>query len=517
MKVKDYLLLLILTAGAFAVSGYHPAVEDAEIYVPQIKKILNPALYPFGSEFFESHARLTLFPNMIAASVRVTHLSLDAVMLLWHLLSIFLVLLACWKIACLCFDEPPARWAAVALVAALLTLPVAGTALFIIDEYLNPRSLALCAALFAIAAVLQRKYLAAALWIVFAAAIHPLMTVFGASLAVVVFLQLGATHAVQTASGATARAASLALFLPLGITLRQPSAAYRDIIQMRPYFFILQWHGYEWVGIFAPLLILWWIEQMARKRGMGASAPLCRAIIVYQLVYFALALVMTIPPRFLSLVRYQPMRSLQLVYVVFLLLVGGLLGKWVLRNRVWLWFALFIPLCFGMFYVQRQLFPATPHIEWPGRVPPNDWLQAFAWIRANTPTGAIFALHPNHMAMRGEDQHGFRVLAERSMLADAVKDSGALTMFPDLPLAEHWQQQIQAQQGWENFGAADFQRLHRDWGVTWVVLDQPRPTSLYCPYANRTLRVCRIESSDRGSADRDSSDQESSMEASTGG
>ena len=500
MKLKDFLTLLLLTAGAFLVTGYHPGVEDAEIYVPQIKKILKPALYPFGSEFFQSHARLTLFPQMIAASVRVTHLSLDVVMLLWHLLSIFLVLLACWKLANLCFDEPPARWAAVALVAALLTIPVAGSALFIMDEYLNPRSLALFAALFAVAAVLQRKYVVAALWIIFAAPIHPLMSVFGASLAaVIVVLQLNASRVALAESGPAARAASVALLLPLGITLRNPSPAYREIIQMRPYFFILRWHWYEWLGIVAPLLILWWIGRMNRDR--PAVSLLCRAAIVYSVVYFILALVMTIPPRLLSLVRYQPMRSLQLVYVILFLLAGGLLGKFLLRNRVWLWLALFTPLCFGMFYVQRQLFPATPHIEWPGRVPQNDWLQAFAWIRANTPTDAIFALNPNHMALPGEDEHGFRVMAERSMLADAVKDSGALTMFPELPLAEEWQQQIQAQKGWDHFGLADFERLHRDWGVTWVVLDQPRVTGLDCPYANRTLRVCRIEPSERGSSE----------------
>ena len=501
MKLKDFLALVLLGAGAFVVAGYHPGVEDAEIYVPQIKEMLNPALYPFGSEFFQSHARLTLFPNMIAACVRFTHLSLGTTMLLWHLLSIFLVLLACWKLASLCFDETAARWAGVALVAALLTIPVAGTALYIMDEYLNPRSLALFAALFAIAGALQRKYMVAALWIVFAAAIHPLMAIFGASLVVVmVLLQSNASRAARVESRATARAAPAILFLPLGITLRQPSAAYREIIQLRPYFFVLRWHWYEWLGIFAPLLILWWIGRTNRNR--AAVALLCRAIMVYEIVYFVLTLAITIPPRLLSLVRYQPMRSLQIAYVVLFLLVGCLAGKFLLRNRVWRWVALFVPFCLGMFYAQRQLFPATPHVEWPGRVPHNDWLEAFAWIRANTPTNAIFALNPNHMAVPGEDQHGFRALAERSMLADAVKDSGAVTMFPELPLAEHWEQQIEAQKGWKNFGPADFERLHRDWGVTWVVLDGPVVRGLDCPYANPTLRVCCIESSAREPSER---------------
>jgi hypothetical protein len=495
LKPKDFVALLLTTGAAFGVAGYHPGVEDAEIYVPGIKKILNPALYPFGSEFFLSHARMTLFPNLIAASVRWSHLSLDAAMLLWHLLSIFLVLLACRQLANLLFDEPPARWAAVGLVAALLTIPVAGTALYILDEYLNPRSFALFATLFALAETIKKKYWAAGVWIVMAAMIHPLMAVFGVSLAAVVVLlrEIGGAGTAPNESRSATGVAAAAFLLPLGFSLRYPSAAYREIIQMRPYFFILRWQWYEWLGIVMPLALLWWFTRLARKHKMPTLALLCRALIIYGVDYFALALVMTIPPRLLALVRYQPMRAFQLLYVMIFLMIGGFLGKWFLRDQVWRWIVLFVPLCAGMFYAQRQLFPATPHIEWPGRVPQNDWLQAFAWIRANTPTDAVFALNPNHMALPGEDQHGFRALAERSMLADAIKDSGALTMFPDLPLAEHWEQQMNAQQGWDHFQAADFARLRRDWGVTWVVLDQPEVTGLACPYSNATLRVCRVE------------------------
>ena len=54
--------------------GYHPFAEDAEIYLPGVEKILHPSLFPMVQEFFRSHASLTLFPNLIAFSLRVTHL-----------------------------------------------------------------------------------------------------------------------------------------------------------------------------------------------------------------------------------------------------------------------------------------------------------------------------------------------------------------------------------------------------------------------------------------------------------
>jgi hypothetical protein len=57
-----------------------------------------------------------------------------------------------------CFPDQEARWAGVATVAALLTLPVAGTALYIMDQYINPRNLVAFAAIFAIAKVIDGKY-----------------------------------------------------------------------------------------------------------------------------------------------------------------------------------------------------------------------------------------------------------------------------------------------------------------------------------------------------------------------
>src|SRR5262249_52772543 len=143
----------------------------------------------------------------------------------------------------------------------------------------------------------------------------------------------------------------------------------------------------------------------------------------------------------------------------------------VLKAHVWRWLLLFIPLSLGMFVAQRMLFPASPHLELPGRNASNPWVQAFLWAKENTPQDAIFALDPHYMDLAGEDENGFRAIAERSRMADIVKDSGAVTMFP--PLAEQWLQQVRAEEGWTRFGLQDFMRLRQKFGVTWLVLAQP--------------------------------------------
>ena len=143
-----------------------------------------------------------------------------------------------------------------------------------------------------------------------------------------------------------------------------------------------------------------------------------------------------------------------------------------------------------MFVAQRQLFSGSVHLELPGRQPANPWLQAFAWIRQNTPTDAYFALDPHYLAAPGEDYHSFRALAERSQLADAIKDTAVVTQVPEL--GPVWERQVQAQVGWTHFQLADFQRLKTDFGVNWVLVSYPQPAGLDCRWHNESLTVCRV-------------------------
>ncbi len=79
-----------------------------------------------------------------------------------------------------------------------------------------------------------------------------------------------------------------------------------------------------------------------------------------------------------------------------------------------------------------ELFAASPHIEMPNMATANPWLEAFDWIKRNTPEDAYFALDPNYTTAPGEDCHGFRALAERGMMADANKDTSTVTKQPTL-------------------------------------------------------------------------------------
>lgn len=488
-KYRTPVILLLLTAGALLVHGYHPYAEDAEIYLPGVERILHPGLFPAGQEFFASHAGLTIFPNLIAFSLRVTHLPMETGLFLWHVASVFLLLLACWELSSLLFPSAKAQWGGVGLVAALLTIPVAGTALYIMDQYLNPRNLAAFAAIFAVARILEKKYLRAALWLAFAGSVHPLMAAFAFSFCFL--LLIAERFQRRTAAPAAQSSLTVAGLLVFGISLDPPtSPAYHAAAMRHQFHYIQLWRWYEQLGILAPVVLFWWFARIARERQWQRLELVCRALVVYDLVYFFAALVVDLPVRFESLARLQPLRSLHLLYMLLFLIMGGLLGEFVLKNRVWRWLTLFVPLGVGMFIAQRDLFPASAHIEWPGVAPKNEWAQAFVWVRDNTPVDAVFALDPDFMQLPGEDTIGFRCLAERSRLADLSKDSGAVSMFP--PLAEDWWTEVQAQTPWKSFHAEDFLRLRNRYGVNWVVVQQPGVAGLDCAYQNAAVRVCRI-------------------------
>jgi hypothetical protein len=479
------LRLLLITALAVLVHGYHLGADDAAIYVPAIKKVADPELYPFGSEFFLSHAHLSWFAEMVGYSARLTRLPADFTIFAWHLAGVFLLLLAAWRLAGACFRDEAARWGGVALLAALLSVPVAGTALAIMDPYLTARSLSTPATLFAIACYVSDRRKEALAWLLFTALIHPQMSVYAA-----VFL--GCLALTRRLAGSSDHASAFGLAgIPFLFPFEPARGAAREALFSRTYFFVFRWEWYEWIGVFAPLALLWWFSSIALQGVKPAMRTLARALVPFGLLFTVAGVLVGIPAWLENYTRLQPMRAFHLVYVVFFVLVGGLIGEYALKRRGWRWVGLFLPLAAGMWLLQWSTFPANPHVEWPGARSANAWTSAFLWIREHTPKDAVFALDPNYMLRPGEDMHGFRAVAERSALADLVKDSGAVSLFPQL--ADEWKRQTQAASGWEKFDLQDFRKLATEYPVTWILTSSPGPRGAVCPYQNQDIAVCRID------------------------
>ncbi|HEX4039954.1 MAG TPA: hypothetical protein VHX37_18010 [Acidobacteriaceae bacterium] len=493
---KNFILLVLVSAGSMVIAGYHPGVEDDAVYLSAIQRRLHPGLYPHDARFFTLQMQASVFDRLMAALAHLTHLPVSVLELAVQFLTAFAVLWGCRSIARRCFPTPAGQWAAVALVGVLFTMPVAGTALFIFDPYLHPRAIATALILAAILGVLDRRPALVSVLMVTAVLMHPIMGVFGASYCAILWLT-GQWFTVRGIGGrrvlgqrpSSAMAVAAFGFVPSWI-FEKPSAAWREALSTRNYYFLGRWTWYEWLGVIAPIFILWAIARYARRSGRPAMAYLAGGGAVFAVFQLAAACIVLLTPALIRLTPMQPMRYLHLVYILMAVLGGGLIGEHLLRRSLWRWIALFLPLAAGMYIAQRSLFPGTRNLELPGLAPRNPWLEAFSWVRANTPVDAYFALDPYYMQLPDEDYHSFRALAERSELADAVKDAAVATQVPEL--APAWQQQTQAVAGWRHFQKQDFLRLQQEFGVNWIVVARSGIPGLDCPYHNRAVAVCKL-------------------------
>jgi hypothetical protein len=479
--------LALVTLGALVVHGYHFGVEDGEIYVPAIRKLLHPNTYPYATEFFLSHERLSVFAPVVAWSARMAHLPTEWAAFLWYLVTLFATFAGCWMLATICFRSARARWCAVLVFASVMTMPATNTGLLLVDPYITARSFSTPLTLFALVALLKRRSVLAALVIALTAAVHPQMAAYLVFLAAVLWL---AERGRQP--GAEQKFAPALLFaLPLHFQFGPAPQPYREALYARDFYFLSTWTWYDWLGLLAPLAFLVWFGR-GRLRGTTPEfARLSVALVPFGLVSIVAGALVGFSHQLDMYARLQPLRCFHLITLVFIVLFAGVIGEYAAKNRIWVIPTLCIALATAMFFVARDSYPNSAQIEFPGRTTSsNDWVNALLWIRHNTPAQAVFAVDSRYFLVPGVDVHGFRAVSGRAALADYFKDGGAVAVFPTL--APEWKQMTNATYGLNHFTEPDFVRLSREYPVDWTIIHGPAPAGMVCPYQERGYSVCRI-------------------------
>ena len=479
------IVIFVFTLMAVALHGYHYGIEDEAIYLPAIKKLIDPSLYPVNSELFMAQSRGTALPWLIAGITRATHLQLPWVVFAAQFVSIYMLLFGCWRVGGLCFARTRECLGAVALITALLTIPVAGTSIYLADQHLHPRTLAVAFGLMAICMVLERRLLPTIAFCAAGFVMHPLMAVYG--IAFVVLLALPLRPVGKPLSAA----------IPF---LASPTAAWREAVATRGYYTLRNWQWFEWLGILVPFAVVWWLGRLARREGLETAAFLMRRMLLYAAIMCVLTFFISLPRSTDFLWPLQPFRYLHTVYLLMFLIGGGLLARIVLKGHVWRWVVALLPLAAGMSFAQFEQFADSAHIDIPGARPTNPYVEAFQWVRDNTPRDAYFALHPDYMTEPMNNNYGFRAIAERSQMADISKDAAVVTVAP--PLAPEWKRQVDAIREWNSLTHDDFVRLRHDFGVGWLIIDLRKADALQlvCPYhtsprQGTSIAVCRTPGS----------------------
>lgn len=485
------LLPLVLTPLVLIVHGYHPFAGDAGLYTASVRHILDPDLYPRNAVFVTAFTHRSIFPWLLAGLLRLTHLPLVWILLATHIFSIWLFLVAANCLAARVFPSRSARIFSTLFAAACCALPVAGTALVLMDPYVTARSLSTPLSLLAVAFALDRRWTYTLLLIALTLAIHPIMGVYTAAFVLLAVLISSARIRPALIVCTTAFLLAGAAFALAHVGPVDP--AYRQAISLIPrsFLFLARWHWYEFLGLLLPLLLL---AMVLRRAGTQTpTGTLCFTSILLGTTALLIAACFVPPGGPYLLVPLQVLRSFHLIYCVGVILGGGLLAALARRSRAW--FNVFVPtllvcLFAGMFLVERAEWSGGRRLELPGLAPSNPYVQAFLWIRIHTPRDAVFAFNPRLVYLPGEDEQGFRALSERDQLADD-KDAGVVAVIP--ALAPRWAVQRNAELSIDQM--SDTERVARltPLGATWILLPPTALTASPCPYRNAAVQVCRLK------------------------
>ena len=379
----------------------------------------------------------------------------------------------------------------------------------LMDPYVTSRSVSTPCALLALVGALQfllprfgmkdeqrRGMALCGAALIGAGMMHPLMGAYALGAVLLLGTTLSASWKVRV--WGTLGLILTAVMVASGVQLSSPmeSAAYQKVMLTRNYWFLSQWHWYEWAGLVVPLMIVSVVGLGRRHNNDAARVGLSRVAMVSGGTAIAVALLFAREGAAVHQVaRLQPLRVFQLVYLVMILLAGAALGERMLQRQRWRWIAAFSVLAAVMALADHEIFPASRHLELPEGLTTfdgsggNRWEQAFVWIRKNTPKDAVFALDAYYTVREGEDAQSFRAIAERSSLPDS-KDGGTASNKP--ALTEEWSRGMALQTGLgEESDGRRFAAL-KSIGATWVVLERSAATRFGCAYENEVVKVCRL-------------------------
>lgn len=497
--LRWHTVLAVLTLAVLVVHGYHPFSEDGGLYAAGIEWKLDPTLFPHDTAFVQEHLRFSLFAPLTAALGRATHTSLAWVLLLLELASIWLTLYATRAVLQRLVRDDAAQLGGVALLAAWWTLPVAGTSLLLMDPYVTARSLSMPLSLLAAAYALddwrtsRRSAIASIACLAVAALFHPLMAAYGAAF-VVLLRVVSARRWVLLLTIATGIALLLATALQMAAPSEPPSVRVAEL--SRDYWYIWQWHWFEWIGLVAPIVTIALAARASSERLAGTQS-IVRASTALAFIACLVACLFCREAFATHLVaRLQPLRCYALIYAMMAATLGAFGTQAALRSRLravrWMPVCVLAISAAALGFVQRQTYQTSPQVELPWRMDanPNPWVQAFLWARDNTEKDAVFALDAKYVNMDGEDAQTFRAIAQRSALPDYSKDGGEASIMPSL--ADRWLAAANAQKDLSQQDDTTRDEHLRSFHPDWMVVRTDAATVHECPYQNALVKICRF-------------------------
>ncbi len=481
LSLSPFVLLCTLNS-----AGYRYGASDLAFYIPAVLERLDPSLFPRDGALIASQARLTMIDETIAALARASHLSLPSLFAALYVLTLALLLLGAWLIARRLYRS---AWTAVALTVALtLKHEIAKSGTNTLEGYFHPRQLAFSLGTLALAALMRRRFVLAALLVVAGGMLHPTTALwFAIWLGVAVWIDERRSRPWLTAAAAVALVGGVLLLTvgPLAGRLVIMDPEWLATLVTKDYLFPLDWPLYVWMLNLGYLPIIWFIYT--RRRAAGVLVPGERGI-VFGCLSLALVFAAALPfnaARLAIVIQLQIPRIFWMLdftavaYSCWALVEAGTFTR---RRAALVAGVLLLASSARSTYIKFVRFPERPIAQI--RVPDSDWGRAMAWART-TPHDSHWLAHPLHAVEYGSS---VRVAGERDVFVEGVKDA-AIGMY-ERDVAIRTRDRLQELDRYEDMTADRARALAAKHGLDFMVSEEE--LALPIAYASGSLRVYRL-------------------------
>ncbi len=518
MKLKDYLLVSVLTAISPLIYGYYFNVLDHHHYLPYINKLLNPALYLNDYYFSQPHNLYSPFNYFIVFIKKLFNLNLPWTYFIIYFVSLWLLYFAIYYLTQTIYKKS----AISALAVFLFLLPKWAAQIGYLTHhfYFVSRDLSLGLSLIALSLILKKKSLPSAILIALAALVNPSIPIPVAILWILFWLK------------------NLTNKLPAFLPINQPWL--NTLKQRGTYSFphLWKWTGWGNLALFLSLLASGYLALRQNIFGkylrlINKFIFICFSLFIF---HFIISVLIPIP----QLIQLQLLRSLNYIFIISLIVFAAtifqlfashnriykltasiaLLGVYFWADHLTIWHFLAIwtlPLVLlikplkhklkpqlasqtvfklifliSLFHLLFQLVMVKPSINLPFyfHYPSplvnldhfSSWLDIQIWAKNNTTEDKIFLTHPQ--------QSGFRNFSQRSIVGD-LKDGGLIFYSSDY--ARNWQGKMNDLQNFSQFNTNDFNNLKQKHSFDYIVVAKNHQlVNIQLIYQNNNFSVYKI-------------------------
>jgi hypothetical protein len=414
--VSAFILLATLNS-----AGYRYGASDQAFYMPAMLKRMDPSLFPRDSDLIRSQAQLTFADDVIGPVARITGISFPALFVLLQVVALTLLALGVFRIGQLLYRT---MWTTVALLAAVtLRHAILRSGTNTLEGYFHPRQLSFALGTLAIGEFLRGSYVAMAVLLLVAGALHPTTGLwFVISLGVATFI---AEPRLRTALGALAAVCGVVAMWavisgPLAGRLQPMDQVWLATLRSKEYLFPLQWPVTTWLVNLGYVPLIVWVSQKRREAGVvvDREAALVAGVLTLVIVFAS-----TLPfnaARVALAIQLQPARVFWIVdflavtYGVWMVAEGAV--PVIARARLAAATLALVSLARGA-YIMLVEFPdrRIAQVDFSD----DDWGRAMRWARASSDTQSGWLAAPDHATRYGTS---VRVAAHRDVFVEAIKD-----------------------------------------------------------------------------------------------